>query len=309
LAWIQSHQALGRHPKLKMLARLLKTTMPAAVGHLHYLWWWALDYAPEGDLLGYDSAVIAEAAAWKGRPATFIDAMLSSRFLEQVDGGYRLHDWDEYAGRLVKTRQKDASRKREERASKRTPEPQERTSSGRPADGDGTADVDKTRVEESREDNTPPSIPPAAQDGGRGSKPETPTQQLTAAFCEAVGREPVSRDYGQIGRLINQHGEAAVRYAIKQLTAVLMDEQIQRPFAWLTKVAAGYQPGDDEDEPGEVFDSDKALRQFEQDEAEYARREAQARAREARQRAAAAGTSGATGADGAGARAAAGAGG
>ena len=122
-----------------------------------------------------------------------------------------------------------------------------------------------------------------------GQKPQTPTQHLTAVFCEAVGRNPVSRDYGQIGRLINQHGEASVRYAVEQLTAALMDQPIERPFAWLAKVAATGPPPDEaaagDDEEREEFDTSAAMRQWERDVAEADRRRA---AREARERAAAA---------------------
>ena len=50
MAWIKSQQVLREHPKLKRLARRLEVSVPAALGHLHMLWWWALDYAQDGDL-------------------------------------------------------------------------------------------------------------------------------------------------------------------------------------------------------------------------------------------------------------------
>ncbi len=49
MAWIESHQALGQHPKTIRLAAILgRAQMPTVVGHLHYLWWWAFDYARDG---------------------------------------------------------------------------------------------------------------------------------------------------------------------------------------------------------------------------------------------------------------------
>ena len=48
--WIKSYQDLGRHPKTSRLARTLGISRPAAIGHWHLLWWWALDYAKDGDL-------------------------------------------------------------------------------------------------------------------------------------------------------------------------------------------------------------------------------------------------------------------
>src|SRR5690606_39170704 len=138
MAWIESHQELGRHPKTRRLARILGISLPAAVGHLHYLWWWALDFAEDGDLSGYDRYEIAEAALWEGDPDGFVDALVHARFLdEQDDGGLVLHDWDEYAGRLIERRARDRERKRRERAAKRASRDDgdvHQTSAGRPQD-------------------------------------------------------------------------------------------------------------------------------------------------------------------------------
>ena len=45
MAWIESHQELWRHPKTKKLARLLGVSVPTVVGHLHGIWYWALDFS------------------------------------------------------------------------------------------------------------------------------------------------------------------------------------------------------------------------------------------------------------------------
>ena len=141
MAWIESHQELRDHPKTKRLARLLGCSLPQAIGHLHLLWWWALDYAQDGDLTGYDAADIAEVCQWQGDPDEFVDALLRCGidgrpgFLEQTDGRLVIHDWWQYAGRLVERRRQDAERKR---ASRRRPSPDDadvhKTSDGRPAD-------------------------------------------------------------------------------------------------------------------------------------------------------------------------------
>jgi len=147
MAWIESHQELGRHPKTRRLARILGISLPAAVGHLHYLWWWALDFAEDGDLSGYDSYEIAEAAMWEGDPDEFVDALIHcgpggmAGFLDRTgDGGLVLHDWDEYAGRLIERRARDRERKRRERAAKRASRDDDdvrETSAGRPQDVHG----------------------------------------------------------------------------------------------------------------------------------------------------------------------------
>ncbi|HNQ90985.1 MAG TPA: hypothetical protein PKM73_20410 [Verrucomicrobiota bacterium] len=128
MAWIESHQSLGGHIKLRRLARMLGIHRAQAVGHLHYIWWWALDGAPSGDLSGLAPAEIAELAEWPGDPEPFVTAL---RECGWIDSDGRIHDWQEYAGRLVDVRRKDRERKRTVR----------RTSSGIPADGGRTADV------------------------------------------------------------------------------------------------------------------------------------------------------------------------
>lgn len=50
MAWLRSHQELARHPKVKRLSRQLNISLPQAIGHLHLLWWWCMDYAQDGDL-------------------------------------------------------------------------------------------------------------------------------------------------------------------------------------------------------------------------------------------------------------------
>jgi DnaD/phage-associated family protein len=113
MAWIESHQELARHPKTKRLARALETSVPAAIGHLHLFWWWAMDYAQDGSLARYDTGEIADAAQWEGDPQAFVGAMLEAGFLDQDDAGaLAIHDWDDYAGRLIEKRRQNAERVR-----------------------------------------------------------------------------------------------------------------------------------------------------------------------------------------------------
>lgn len=95
MAWIESHQSLGRHPKLLRLASELRIHKAQAVGHLKYLWWWALDYAPMGDLSAFASAEISSAAEWPGNVNSFHVALKKTGWLDD-DG--KIHDWDQYAG-------------------------------------------------------------------------------------------------------------------------------------------------------------------------------------------------------------------
>ena len=117
MAWIESHQALGHHPKTLTLGVTLRCGVPTAVGYLHLLWWWALDYAPDGLIRADTQKAAARACYWHGAPARFWDALRTAGFVElETDGSLRIHDWREYAGRLLERRQKNAERMRSVRS-------------------------------------------------------------------------------------------------------------------------------------------------------------------------------------------------
>jgi hypothetical protein len=117
MAWIESHQQLGSHPKLYRLADILETSTVTAVGHLHFLWWWTLDYAPTGDLSQFTDEEIARAAGWtpsgEQQPDAFAMALSIAGFLDEDRS---LHDWYDYAGKLLDRRKADADRKRASRS-------------------------------------------------------------------------------------------------------------------------------------------------------------------------------------------------
>lgn len=132
MAWIESHQSMAAHPKTRVAARELGISRAALIGHLHMLWWWALDYAPDGDLSGYNVLDIADAADWEGDSEAFVQALTDCGrggrpgYLEtSTDGRMVIHDWMEYAGKLVERREANAQRMREKRAAhvQRTCEP------------------------------------------------------------------------------------------------------------------------------------------------------------------------------------------
>mgnify|MGYP000874957578 CR=1 FL=1 len=105
MAWIESHQEVWQHPKTRKLARLLGVSVPTAVGHLHGLWYWALSYAQDGVIGRFDPEEIADAVLWEGDPATFIEALISSGYADDGPDGAQLHDWYDYAGRLMDQRE------------------------------------------------------------------------------------------------------------------------------------------------------------------------------------------------------------
>jgi len=112
MAWVESHQGLGKHPKTLKASRLLGIDKVPLVGHLHYLWWWALDNAEDGSLRGRDVEEIAAAAEWPSNPRSFVDALLAAGrdgqagFLEGPEGDLAIHDWHDHTKRLQENRRR-----------------------------------------------------------------------------------------------------------------------------------------------------------------------------------------------------------
>jgi hypothetical protein len=112
MAWIESHQEMKDNPKTIRLARRLKIEVPHAIGCLHCLWWWAISYAQDGTLYQYDNIDIAYAMMWQGDPDEFVEALKIERFLDVDENGYSIHDWWNYAGKLLEKRRNDSGRKK-----------------------------------------------------------------------------------------------------------------------------------------------------------------------------------------------------
>lgn len=117
MAWIEVHQALPTHRKTLALASLLDVDPEPLVGHLVCLWLWALDNAPDG-VIEASPRIIARVAGWRGDHDAFVAALETAGFAERVDDlKYIIHDWDDYAGKLVDRRKSNAERMRAARAS------------------------------------------------------------------------------------------------------------------------------------------------------------------------------------------------
>ncbi len=168
MAWIQLHQALRRHPKLLHAARILNLDDPDVLrAKLENIWLWCLDHAEAG-VITIDSKLpldvwVKEAGGWQGPTNSFAEALLEAGWLDKIAAGkwgYKLqvHDWHEYAGRLMAQREADRDRKRAAR------------SGGRPEDGGRRGEErrgEERREEERRRDEPPGVAPPSTPEEER----------------------------------------------------------------------------------------------------------------------------------------------
>lgn len=95
MAWIESNQILGREPKLLRLSARLRVHKAQALGHLQYLWWWALDFARNGDISAFASAEISAASDWPGNAELFMKALTEVGWIENG----KLYGWDKLSGK------------------------------------------------------------------------------------------------------------------------------------------------------------------------------------------------------------------
>ncbi|MDY7990661.1 hypothetical protein UY286_08760 [Paenibacillus polymyxa] len=185
MAWIESHQGTDRHPKTRKLCRKLGISTPAAVGHLHMFWWWAMDFAQDGDISRYGPDDIADAIEWDGDSVQLYTALVEAGFIDETEAGREIHDWYAYAGRLIERRAADAERKRNSRSGKKSVPPPsigsppnvQRTGEGQRAES--IRDLNPNPNLNHKEENTScPEPPPAGQDEqsssekGKGKKPD-----------------------------------------------------------------------------------------------------------------------------------------
>jgi len=156
MAWIKLHQTLINHPKLFKLAELLKKDTHQTCGVLVFLWSWALDYADDGDLSKYTEKQIYDAV----RISSIVTPNLLQSLQEAgfVDENLMLHDWLDYSGEFLRGRYKTKQKKRKSPMKNRCGVSTEQVRSKYGATPPKSR-VDKSRVEENREDNNKPPTP------------------------------------------------------------------------------------------------------------------------------------------------------
>ena len=115
LPWIQVYSNLADHPKIYALVDRMKLRRNCeAVGIVVSLWLWAAKNAPDGDLSGFPERAIADAVGYSSSYAEKLCQLLvETRWLDETENGYALHDWVEYAPAIIDMYEKDKNRTRE----------------------------------------------------------------------------------------------------------------------------------------------------------------------------------------------------
>ena len=253
MAWIESHQEVGRHPKTKKLARLLGVSLPAAVGHLHYLWWWALDFAQDGTLGKYDAADIADARQWDGDADHLIDALLSAGYIDDTGSGLVIHDWAEYAGKLLERRAKDRARKRAAAEAADTPQEFRGNSDGNDEETEGSRSASCVTVPNRTVPNqTIPTIPNSTEQNQQSDAPQTLQEtrfaEFWASYPKKIGKASCLKVWKKLKPTTELHERIMIALESQKRSDQWQREGgrfIPNPLTWLNQ-------GRWDDEPVEV---------------------------------------------------------
>lgn len=81
------------HPKTMKLERRLGF---AGIRSLQCLWIWAAKSRPDGDFSGMDAEDIEIAARWNGEEGKLVETLVTLGWLDEVESGYLLHDWEDH---------------------------------------------------------------------------------------------------------------------------------------------------------------------------------------------------------------------
>lgn len=193
--WIESHQSLRNHPKVKKAARIAGINEFEMIGRLHCLWWWALDYASDGDLTNYSDDDIEAAVDWAGQPGLFVKAMIECGFnghgglIDVTQESREIHDWFEYAGKLLERRAANADRMRDARA--KHVQGTQRARVGLPNQPNQPNQPTEPNKQKKPIKSAKPTTPPQIETYRRAAH-RYPNKSLYGLICEHVKDDPAS---------------------------------------------------------------------------------------------------------------------
>lgn len=227
MSWIESHATLRDHPKRKRLSRALGLDMYGTVGLLNCLWWWAMDYAPDGDLARYQPADIADGIDYPGDPNQLVEALRDAGFLDDM----QIHDWGEYGEKLYRRRQANAERMRQTRAQK-TPAVSEETTRAKQVQRTCSARAAHVQSERTGQDRQKPSRACAREEAVENSV----GKELATWSREHVpGWKERKDDSAFFAGLMPPWSELQVRTALKSVADQAAKKRIADPRGYLRR--------------------------------------------------------------------------
>ena len=258
MAWLQVHQTLKDHRKLFDAADELEITPPHMMGLLVSFWLWILDNAPTGSLKGITPRMIARAAQWDGDAEKLADVLIRAGWIDKTeDGALGIHDWYEYAGKLIDQRQAEkerSARRRAAAASSSDDAPDDQTpTAGQPPDATPTTGG-KSRLDQSREKKgrvTPPTPSAEGDDGAKKSAVEVRFDEFWNAYPKKVGKQYALKAWNKIKPTAELH-EAIMQAVDRQKRSDQWRRDngryIPNPATWLN---GGYWENGEEVNTGE----------------------------------------------------------
>jgi hypothetical protein len=207
--------------------RTLGTSENETLGILTRFWWFAMAYAPDGDLSDFTEDDIAEAVGWESDPATLVQALQNPGPNKSAHGfldGMNVHDWNDYGGKLHRKREADAQRKREGREKDK-----ENPSGGHPTDVFGTAHVEERRGEEIEERKDLAAKTAAAKPGS--TEIGKPAQRIVAHYVDCHERQGRTKPDGRlIGKLAKAAKERLDAGASERTVMAAVELLVEKAF-------------------------------------------------------------------------------
>ena len=114
MAWLPINQDLPSHRKTLLVAGAIGISPAVVVGHLVVLWLWAVDNAEDG-ILTNDPGLFNLVTGWKGEGNLF-NAAIEAGFFDRDGDKVVIHNWADYAGKLIRQREVHRNRMRNARA-------------------------------------------------------------------------------------------------------------------------------------------------------------------------------------------------
>jgi hypothetical protein len=214
MAWIEVHQSLWGHGKTLDLASRLKIKPIYAAAHLCRLWCWGLDNTQDGVLPRANADVIANAADWKGKSGLFLDALIAAGWVDRDDNGlFMLHDWMDYAGKLMARRERNKEQMRNTR-------------------GQHVVNTKATRG------NTCKATVPTVPTVPTSTTTPTPSENFAMVWENSVGRPITGTEGQELGLLVDEYSEL---WVIDSITEAAKQGREKVGLKYITRILERWQ--------------------------------------------------------------------